>query len=321
MAGDELVGVILAAGKGTRMMPFSVKYPKPILPICNKAILEYQIDHLKALGITKLIVVISHLGYQIAKYFGDGRSLGVDITYVEQKDTLGIAHALGQVEAHVKSPFVLFLGDIFFETNNLERMVEMHREGIGDQQASVLAVKREDDEERIKRNFAIILEEGTMDRVERVIEKPRYVHDEIKGCGLYLFDLHIFDAIRRTPRTAMRDEYELTEAIQILVDDGYPVRIAEVVVDDINLSYPFDLLNCSLLHMRNSGQENVIGKDTEIHPDAKIVNSVVGDRVRVTEPITIESSMIFPDTVVTATEDIRRYIVTNENLIDCSVTT
>lgn len=319
MSKGKLVGVILAAGKGTRMTPFSVKYPKPILPICNKAIMEYQIDHLKTLGVKDVLIVIGHLGYQIAKYFGDGKALGVNITYVEQKDTLGIAHALGQIEPFVKSPFVLFLGDIFFETDNLARMIDLHREGAGGETASVLAVKREKDEDKIKRNFAIILEEGS-DRVKRVIEKPRYVHNELKGCGLYLFDLHIFDAIRRTPRTAMRDEYELTESIQILVQDGYPVRIAEVVVDDINLSYAYDLLNCSLLHMKKQKLGNVIGKDVEIHPEAKITHSVIGDRVRIKEPIEVRDSMIFPDTVVSSKESIRRYILTPENAIDCSVT-
>ena len=54
-----------------------------------------------------------------------------------------------------------------------------------------------------------------------MIEKPRYVDSQLKGCGLYVFDPHIFDAIRRTPRTAMRDEYEITDSIQILINDGY----------------------------------------------------------------------------------------------------
>ena len=56
-----------------------------------------------------------------------------------------------------------------------------------------------------------------------MIEKPRYIDNDLKGCGLYLFDLPVFDAIRRTPKTAMRDEYEITAAIQIVIDDGLPV--------------------------------------------------------------------------------------------------
>ena len=69
--------------------------------------------------------------------------------------------------------------------------------------------------------------------MRRVIEKPLRVPNSLKGCGIYLFDQRIFEAVRRTPRTAMRDEYELTDSIQILIDYGYPVRTANVVDWDV----------------------------------------------------------------------------------------
>ncbi len=76
----------------------------------------------------------------------------------------------------------------------------------------------EPDPEMVRRNF--VIQADGRGRVSRVIEKPRYVDSQLKGCGLYVFDQHIFDAIRRTPRTAMRDEYEITDSIQILINDG-----------------------------------------------------------------------------------------------------
>ncbi|MFX0197553.1 MAG: sugar phosphate nucleotidyltransferase, partial [Candidatus Hodarchaeota archaeon] len=68
-----MIGVILAAGKGTRIKPFSNHYPKPILPICNKPLLHYQIEMMKELDIEEIIIVIGHLGHEIAQALGDGR--------------------------------------------------------------------------------------------------------------------------------------------------------------------------------------------------------------------------------------------------------
>ncbi len=94
ISNNTLVGVILAAGKGTRMEPFSRKYPKPILPILNKPILEHQIEQMKSLDIEEVIIVIGHLGFEITKCLGDGERFGVSIKYIEQQETLGIAHAV-----------------------------------------------------------------------------------------------------------------------------------------------------------------------------------------------------------------------------------
>jgi len=311
-SSNRFVGVILAAGKGTRMAPFSQRFPKPLLPICNRPILEYQIEYMKKAGIRDIILVIGHLGYAIARHFGDGDSFGVRIRYVEQETTLGIAHAVGRLEPHISSPFLLFLGDIFFITDDLSLMMNRMLE---EKASAVLAVKREKDPEAIKRNFAVLLnEEG---RVKRVIEKPRYVTNSIKGCGLYLFDLHIFDAIRRTPRTAMRDEYEITDAIQILVDDGFPVVAADIVREDMNVSYPHDLLLCSLEELRHRNQPYLVGKDCGLHPGVRLERTVVGDRVRISTPIRITDSVLFPDTVVDSPVDLDKYIVTPETWIDC----
>ena len=118
---------------------------------------------------------------------------------------------------------------------------------------AVLAVKEENDPELVKRNFAVILnEDGT---VKRVIEKPKSVNSTLKGCGLYLFDLSIFDAIRRTPRTAMRDEYEITDSIQILINDGYRVGTASIIEEDVNLTYPRDLWECNLRQLKKVDQK------------------------------------------------------------------
>lgn len=280
-------GVILAAGHGSRMGPFGERLPKPIAPICNKPLLAYQLEHLRRLGIEDVIIVIGHLGHIITQTLGDGRAFGVRIRYVEQEKRLGLAHAVGQLERYINRPFVLFLGDIFFHVSDLGLLI---REFESHDAAAVLAVKEEPDIEAIKKNFSVLLNAGGS--VRRVIEKPRHVTNNLKGCGLYLFDMRVFDAIRRTPRTAMRDEYELTDSIQILIDFEYPVRVAPVVVQDVNITLIGDLIACCIHELRSRGITSLVGKNCTIADGVELVNTVVGDDVSISVPMRLERCVV-----------------------------
>jgi len=304
---EQYYGVILAAGLGSRIHPLSFNIPKPLLPVCNKPIIQYQIEYLRELGICQIRIVVHHLKEKLMDYFGDGSSLGVQIRYIEQKSPLGIAHAVALLEPHIDAPFLLFLGDIFLVPRNLGSLLKLYSETGG---SGFLVVKRETNPDYIKRNYAVLLNQDGL--VKRVIEKPRYVTNDLKGCGIYLFDLPIFDSVRRTPRTAMRDEYEITSAIQILIDDGYKVYAAEVVEWDMNVTVPHDLLLCNLRQLEVSGKKNIMGERVYINPDATISNSVVGSDVRIDSPVSIDNSLILPNSILVSSEPIRNAIVTPE---------
>jgi len=309
---NKIVAVILAAGKGTRMHPFSDYYPKPGLPICNKPLIQYSIEVFRDLGITDIYIVIGHLGHELAQVLGNGSALGVRIRYVEQTKILGIASALGQLEPYISTPIFMVLGDIFFKAENLGGMLEMMA---AKNASAVLAVKHETDPAAIRRNFTV--QQDETGRVRRVIEKPRHVQTTVKGCGLYLFDLPVFDAIRRTPRTAMRDEYEITDTIQIMVDDGLPVLMADVVKWDVNLTSPADVLTCNLFELEQRGLARLVGRDAHVHPGARLTNVVVGDRAAIEHPISMSNCVVFPDTIVTSERDLDQFIFTPEIRIDC----
>jgi len=308
-AGEgPLLGVILAAGKGTRIQPFSERWPKPILPILGKPLIQHQVECLRDLGVRRVIIVIGHLGFEIVRSLGDGSALGVRIEYVDQGTTLGIAHALGKLETRIDRPFLLFLGDIFFIHRGLEEMTTL----LGrDAVEGVLAVKEEPSIEAIKRNFVVLEEHGF---VTRVIEKPQHPRTHLKGCGLYLFDPVFFDAVRRTPRTALRDEYEITDAIQIFLDDGHRVKAARVVEDDLNLSYPRDLLD---INLKVLGDKALLGRGVHVHPGARVERSVLMDGARVEHPVVVRECLLFPGATLTANADVERRIVTTEHEIDC----
>jgi glucose-1-phosphate thymidylyltransferase len=311
-SSGTIKGVILAAGRGERMGSLGERYPKASLPVCNKPIIRHHIELMRSLGIEDVVVLIGHRGFEIAKLLGDGSQLGVRIQYVEQTAKLGIAHAVGRLEPYLDRPFLLFLGDIFFSARGLDGMVERFLEQKG---GAVLATKDEGDPAAIRRNFAIHLSPDG--HVTRVIEKPRYTSNRLKGVGLYLFDLTIFDAIRRTPRTAMRDEYELTESIQVMIDDGLPVRIADVIDDDVNVTSPSDLLAVNLQHARMLGESRIIGANCSIAKGAVIEDSVIGSNVVISNPITIRRSLILDGARLDSAVPLEDVVVTPDVVIDC----
>jgi dTDP-glucose pyrophosphorylase len=135
--------------------------------------------------------------------------------------------------------------------------------------------------------------------------------------GIYLFDLTIFDAIRRTPRTAMRDEYEITHSIQVLIDDGYPVRALHSIEEDVNLTYPVDLLRCNLEQARLLSRENIIGENVSIHPQAQIIECIIGSNVRIDHPVQISRSLIFSGSTVNVTTNLDSHIVTPDGMVEC----
>lgn len=306
--GGPALGVILAAGKGTRLMPFSSRFPKPLLPVLGRPLIEHQIEQLRALGVERVLIVIGHLGAEIVRHLGDGTRLGVSIEYVEQGEALGIAHGLARVERWVDRPVMVLLGDIFFVHDGLERMLDVLDEGAD----AVLAVKEETDVDAIRRNFVVI--EDPSGRISRVIEKPRHPRGRLKGCGIYLFKPEFFDSLRRTPRTAMRDEYELTDGIQIFIDDDYLVKAARVIQEDLNVTHPEDLL---ALNLQLLGDRSMVAETATVADGATIERSVVMDRAVVRHPIRLTESLVFPDGEVLSREDTHRQIVTPDHVVDC----
>ncbi len=303
----------MAAGQGSRMGPFGKLLPKPIVPICNKPLLAYQLEYMRKVGIEDVIIVIGHLGHRITQVLGDGEAFGVRIAYVEQEKHLGIAHAVGQLEPHVDRPFMLFLGDIFFELPDLGAMM---REMETHEATAVLAVKEETDPDAVKRNFVVLLDDDG--QVRRVIEKPRHLASMLKGCGLYLFDLPIFNAVRRTPRTAMRDEYELTDSVQILIDYDYPVRVSPVVEWDINVTYIVDLIRCSLHVLSKERHNNLVGEGCSLAAGVELVDTVLGDHVTITQPMRLERCVVLPGVRIDSGDHYADSVVTSEGVLRAS---
>lgn len=286
-------GVILAAGRGSRAFPLTSVYPKPLLPILNKPIIEYQIEAMKAAGIVDIYIVIGYLGAKIRNYFGNGGKFGVKIRYVVDSKPEGIASSLLKVKSLIFEPFVVFLGDIFAEkldlTSAIFRFNKRKAEG-------VIIARKEKTAEPVRRNFEVVVS-GDL-AVLKVIEKPKKPKNLIKGCGIYVFSPAIFSAIEHTGKTPLRGEYEITDSIQTLINEVGKVYCQLWDTWNFNLSYPRDLLDCNLRFLKAKGLKNLIGKNTKINRGSKIQGSVIGDRVKVINPISLEQCLIFANTTV-----------------------
>ena len=115
----------------------------------------------------------------------------------------------------------------------------------------------------------------------------------------------------------MRDEYEITDSIQIMVDDDLPVYTSDVVKWDVNLTAPADVLTCNLFELQRRGLGRLVGEGANIHPGATLTNVVVGQGATIEHPVTISNSVIFPNTLVNSQSDFDHFIVTPDVQIDC----
>jgi dTDP-glucose pyrophosphorylase len=309
---SEILGVILAAGKGSRMLQLPTSLPKCVLPVLGKPILYHQLQLMAKLGIRTVYIVVGHRGFEVVREIERLPSPGIAIRYVEQQETLGIAHCVGCLEPLLDRPFFLFLGDIYLRAPRIGEMLATMAEHSAD---AVLGAIREDDSEAIRRNFCIVEDEAGL--VKRVVEKPRYPQSNLKGVGVYLFTPMVFDAVRRTPRTAMRDEYEITDSIQIMIDDGHQVRATTCIDADINVTFPKDLLAVNLEALKEHGLGQHVEPGATLGPDVTIRESVIGHRATIGPKARLIESLVFGDAVVRPGAEFCRTIVTPEGV--CSV--
>lgn len=122
--------VILAGGRGSRLNKYTQEIPKPLIKICNKAILEYQIENLKKYGLTDIIISVGYLGNQIIDYFKDGSKFGVQVSYIKEEKALGTGGALSLLKDKIKDDFILLFGDIILNIH-WKKFIDYHYEKCG----------------------------------------------------------------------------------------------------------------------------------------------------------------------------------------------
>ena len=211
---DEVKGLILSGGRGTRLRPITFTRAKQLVPVANKPVLFYGIESLAEAGVTDIGIVISpDTGDEIRAAAGDGDRFGVSIRYLEQDAPRGLAHAVLVAQEFLgDSPFVMYLGD------NLLRdgIVELVNQFRAEQPDALILLTPVNDPE----HYGVAELEG--DRVARLVEKPERPASDLALVGVYMFTPPIFDAARSIEPSG-RGELEITDAIQRLIDSGLTV--------------------------------------------------------------------------------------------------
>ena len=233
-------GLIPAAGQGSRLQPITLAIPKELLMVGDKAIIEYVIDAMKQVGITEITIVVGWRKHAILDYLGSGERIGVKLTYVVQDKRDGLAKAVSAGK-HINhdEPFLVVLGDNFFYPKTFLRdILSFHEKNKAD---ATIGVSNVEDPTRHG-----IIKPGENNKIIDLVEKPKLSDAPSKlGCiGIYIFNPVIFDAIEKT-KPGFNNEYQLTDAIKILVEKNYKVFYREIGGKHIDIGTINDLKNAN----------------------------------------------------------------------------
>jgi glucose-1-phosphate thymidylyltransferase long form len=223
--------VVLAAGEGTRLRPLTDDRPKGMVEAAGDPLLTHCFSQLAALGVDSLVVVVGYRKERIIDHYGD-EFRGIPITYAHQRSQRGLAHALLTAEPHVDDDFVVMLGDNVFRAN-LADVVRRQEEQAADAAFLVEAVP-----ESAASRYGVCVTNDAGEIVD-VVEKPDDPPSRLVMTGFYTFSPAIFDACRLV-QPSDRGEYELTDAIHLLIESGR--RIDAVRMDGwrVDVGYPED---------------------------------------------------------------------------------
>ncbi len=207
-------GLILSGGKGTRLYPLTYTRAKQLIPVANKPVLVRVIEAIRQAGVREVGIVVGHTAPEIAEALGDGSQWDVKLSYIPQHSPDGLAHAVKISRDFLgDSPFVMFLGDNVIE-GGISSLIRDFADNSWNSQIVLKEV-----ENPSAYGVAKMRTDGS---IEELIEKPKSPPSNLALVGIYMFDQHIFEAVDAIAPSA-RGEYEITDAIQWLIDKGYTV--------------------------------------------------------------------------------------------------
>ncbi|MBI1280369.1 MAG: glucose-1-phosphate thymidylyltransferase [Anaerolineaceae bacterium] len=293
--------VILAAGKATRLRPVTLTMPKALVPVANKTLIGYAFDVLKAAGFTDIGIVVNELDSPIPQTLGDGSGLGIRLSYIVQAEQKGLAHAIGLCKDFVgDEPFCVFLGDNIFQ----DKMTPMFENFLSSGAESAIALGEVSDPTRF--GIAELNADGS---IARVVEKPKEPKSNLAISGVYLFRPSVFDAISRI-KPSWRNELEITDAIQQLVDDGHRVNSYKIKGWWVDAGKPDSIVLANQLVLEelpytpaNEDKTQIIGNSTVTHrvilgANSQVIDSVIRGPVIIGDNVTIKNSYVGPYTAL-----------------------
>ncbi|WP_049911718.1 bifunctional sugar-1-phosphate nucleotidylyltransferase/acetyltransferase [Halorubrum kocurii] len=224
-----MYGVVLAAGRGTRMRPLTDRRPKPLLPVGDRSLLERVFDTTVDI-VDEFVVVTGYRGEAIREKIGESYR-DRPVHYVEQVEALGTAHAVAQAEPVIDDDFLVLNGDVVVDASLPRALAEA--EGM-----AVAATEVPD-----PRAYGVLstTDDGSL---AGIVEKPDDPPTNLANVGCYAFEPAVFEYIDRTPKSE-RGEYEITTTIELLLDNNYRIDVAPYEGTWLDVGRPWELLEAN----------------------------------------------------------------------------
>ena len=279
----KLKAIIAAGGKGTRLRPLTFTANKHLLPIANRPLLLYPLEHIRSLGIKEIGIVVNDGLEAIENLLGDGSQWGVHLTYIHQPEPLGVGHVVKVSEKFIgKSPFVYILGDNIFT----EGIKDAYDRFMKDKPDALLTIIEHEENFRLGVPF---FEDG---KLVKVVEKPKKPPNKYGVPGLYFFSHKVFESFSgKDPiKPSSRGEYEISDLYNYLLSHGYRVEIVEIKGKWLDPGKFDDSLEANRLMLELHCTNEVKGK---VDKDSKLIGRVeIGKGSEVTNsqivgPVTI----------------------------------
>ena len=259
--------IILAAGEGQRLKPFTASKPKVMISIGNKPILQYVVEALALRGIRNIVIVVGYKKEQVLDFFGSGEQFDVQIQYVVQGQQLGTAHALKQAQDLAQDKFLVLSGDNIVDHDAIASLVNAPPN-------TILAKQQEN----ATKYGVIIARDGV---VKEIVEKPKEAMTQLVNTGIYVFTRDIFEFIDR--------ELEVPSVLQKMIGQGCEIRVQDTQGIWLDVVYPWDILKLNSMvvgkvppGIGGTIENSVtikppvsIGKDSIIRGNSYIVGPVV----------------------------------------------
>jgi glucose-1-phosphate thymidylyltransferase len=332
-------GLLLAGGHGTRLRPLTFTGNKHMIPIANKPMLFHGLAHMAEAGIKEVGVILGPVNEGVIEALGNGEDFNVNITYIDQPEPRGLAHAVLVAEEFIgNETFVMYLGDNLIKQGVKPLIYSYINEGSD----CVICVSTVDN----PRQFGIV-ELDSNGKPTRLIEKPKEPRSNLALAGVYLFNVSIFNAVKQI-KPSWRNELEITDAIQCLLEQGKKISVQKIDGWWKDTGRPDDLLEANHLVLDDlvpdclgsveplaqlmgrvfvghntiirSGSRikgpSIIGKNCEIGPNVYIgPYTSIGDNTKILAG-EIEGSIVMKDVLITCDRRITDSIIGKGSVLE-----
>jgi len=289
--------LVLSGGRGTRLRPLTFTTAKQLIPVANKPILGYVLDHIAQTGIKDVGVIIApETGQDVKNYVKDGSAWNINVTYIPQ-EPLGLAHAVKTAQDFLgKDNFIMCLGDNLIGKGFNTLLKKFENENLD----ALILLKEVEDPTRF--GIAVL---DNKNNVVKLVEKPKTPPSNLALVGVYLFSNKIHKAIENI-KPSWRGELEITDAIQEMVNQGFRVKAEKLDTWWLDTGKKDDILfaNAKILdeYIKQEIKGEIIESKVEgrvtIQETAKIINSTIRGPAIIGENCKIQNAFIGPYTSI-----------------------